>query len=381
MTAHVPHFKARVVTVFLLVAVPVLALGVALVLALGQARLRDGYGRHLEQVAQQTAASVDTYVLRRVLDLAQLARTPDLRRAAQASSAQPFDVAAVRQADAAWRAGQSVPPVAGGGAPLEARAFLSDTVSFDGTYRELVLTDRYGRLVAASRHAEGSWFGDEDWWQAVTSDGGRGRATMSDVRWDPRTKTYTVAIAVPVPEVTGESLAGVLRIVTDSPELLAAVGGVRLGATGEAMLLREDGSIVFSPPSAGVYRPVDQNARFFATEALRERLAALASGQPGTEGYFRAAAGKEQRVVGVARSSLQRQYPNIGWVVAVSKAEAELLAPVRALGWYLLAVIALVLFAVLVVALYFSERLGAPDVDVDMQLVEHPHPATASHIG
>jgi hypothetical protein len=375
MSAHVPHFKARVVTVFLLVAVPVLVLGVVLVLALGQARLRDGYGQHLAQVAQQTATSVDTYVLRRVLDLSQLARTPELRRAAQASSAQPFDRASVRQADLAWRAGQTAPPSGAAAAALEARTYLSDTVAFDGTYRELLLTDRVGRLVAASRHAEGSWFGDEDWWQAVTGDGGRGRTSMTDVRWDPRTKSYTIEIAVPVPEASGEALAGVLRVVADSPEMLAAVGGVTLGTTGQAVLLREDGSIAFSP------RPVDRNARFFASEPLREHLAALASGRPGVAGHFRAEAGGEPRVVGVARTSLQRQYPNIGWVVAVSQAEAELLAPVRVLGWYLLAVLALLAVAVLAVALYFSERLTAPTLDVDMDLVEHPHPATASHIG
>ena len=44
MTAHVPHLNQRVLTVFLLVSVPALIVGTALVLRIGQGRLGDSYG-------------------------------------------------------------------------------------------------------------------------------------------------------------------------------------------------------------------------------------------------------------------------------------------------------------------------------------------------
>ena len=51
MAPKVPRLNSRVLTVWLLVALPGLAVGVALVLAFGQARLSDSYAHHLQQLA------------------------------------------------------------------------------------------------------------------------------------------------------------------------------------------------------------------------------------------------------------------------------------------------------------------------------------------
>jgi hypothetical protein len=60
MSPKLPRIDLRVFTVFLVVALPVLAVGVILVLGSGQARLRDSYGRHLAEVARHTVAAVDS---------------------------------------------------------------------------------------------------------------------------------------------------------------------------------------------------------------------------------------------------------------------------------------------------------------------------------
>jgi hypothetical protein len=374
MTAHVPRFKARVLTVFLLVGLPILAVGIVIVLAIGQARLSASYGQHLQQVAQQTAAAVDAYVYRRILDVSLLGRSPDIRREAQSSSLRPLNIEAVRTIDETWQQSREVPPQHADVLTSPAARFLADLVSHDTIYREILLTDRYGRLVAASNKTSHYYQGDEDWWKATVEDGSRGRVTMTDVRWDDNARTHAIEIAVPVPEPGGDGLAGVLKIVADSRELLAMVGGVRLGATGEAVLLRENGSIVFSP------RQTDPNARYFATDALRDRVAVIQSGGPEAGGFFKANAPPDNSpwLVGLSASQLGRSYPNVAWIVAVSQAEEELLAPVRALGWYLLTVVAMVTIAVLALALYFSMRLAAPQVEEDLHLVDHP---AVSHVG
>jgi len=41
------------------------------------------------------------------------------------------------------------------------------------------------------------------------------------------------------------------------------------------------------------------------------------------------------------------------------------------MGWYLAALFAVALILVLLLALWFSMRLAAPQVDIDMALVEH----------
>jgi hypothetical protein len=374
MTAHVPRLKARVLTVFLVVGLPILAVGVGIVLAIGQSRLSDSYGEHLQQVAQQTAAAVDAYVYRRLLDAALLGRVPDLRREAEAGSSRPLNMEAARTLDAEWQQNKQGPPAALASTLTNPAArFLADVVSHDTIYREILLTDRYGRLVAASNRTSNYYQGEEDWWKAAAGDGLRGRVMMSDVRWDDSARTYAIEIAAPVQQLGGEGLVGIVKVVADSREMLATVGGVQLGGTGEAVLLRDDGSILFSR------RPVEPNARFFAAETLRDRVNVMRQGGPELGAHFRAQAPPDNShwIVGLAASQLSRSYPNVSWIVAVSQSEQELLGPVRALGWYLLTVLALVAVAVLALALYFSMRL-ATTVEEDLHLVEHP---SVSHVG
>jgi hypothetical protein len=154
--------------------------------------------------------------------------------------------------------------------------------------------------------------------------------------------------------------------------LLALVGGVQLGATGEAQLVRPDASIVFSR------RAVEPSARFFAADALRERVTRLASGAPLEGSYFAADASGQQMLVGMAPSQLSRSYPNVAWFVVVTQAADELAAPVASLGWYLLLTLALTAIAILIFALWFSMRLAAPPLEADMHLVQHP---AVMHLG
>lgn len=372
MSSYVPRLNRRVLTVFLLVGLPILAVGVAIVLALGQARLRDSYGYHLGQVAQQTAAAVDTYVYRRLLDVSLLGRTPELRRAAELANARPVDRAAVDRIDRAWQESHAAPPEVADVLTNPAAQFLADLVAHDQIYRELLLTDRYGRLVASSNVVSDYNQADEDWWISTFEDGTRGRATMTDVRWDESARRFAIEIAVPVPAPGRDGLAGVLKVVADSREMLAIVGGVQLGATGEATLLRDNGTVVFSR------RSLQPDARFFAADALAGRVVALREGGPQKALFFQARSDDDDQLVAIAPSQLASSYQNLSWIVAVNQSEAELLAPVRTLGWYLLMTLILTALAVVVLALWLSMRIAATPLSADMHLVEHP---AVMHVG
>lgn len=358
------RLNPRVLTVFLIVGLPLLALGVMVILWQGQARLTASQGEHLSQVAQQVASAVDAYVFRRTLDVSLVGRTPDLRAEAARGSAQPFsNEESARRArswpDAVW--------------DTAASRYLADLVVHDRIYREALLTDRYGRVVAASHRADIAFVGDEDWWKSAAENGQRGGVSITDVRWDEVTRTHILEVAVPVEAPDAETLAGILKVVVDSRELLALVGGVSLGSTGDAVLLRDNGSIVFSRHTS------DPNARFFARDALVARLDALRDLGPDAGTFFTSTAGDTLRVVGLASSQLGLSYPNLGWIVAVSQAEDELLAPVRSLGWYLLLLVVLLAAMVLGVALYFSMRLAVPTDEVaPLHLVDHP---VVGHVG
>ncbi len=372
MSAHLIRLNRRALTVFLLVSLPILILGVALVLTIGQTRLRDSYGRHLEDVARQTASAVDAYVFRRLVDVSLVGRSPDLRREVALASAQPLKMADVQALDKAWTAHEATKERA---ALLRTPAsrYLADLVAHDRIYHELLLTDRYGRLVAASEETSDYYQADEDWWTSAAGGDRSPGVSLTDVRWDDSSRAYAVEIAVPVYEPDSEVFAGLLKAVVDSRELLATVGGVQLGASGEAALLRQNGSIVFSRNIS------DPNARFFAVEPVRERADVLVAGGPQTGAHFQAAdAAGTPQIIGIAASQLGRSYPNVSWVVAVWQSDAELMAPLRLLGWYLLAVVAATVLTMLFGAMYVSLRLAAPQFAEDLHLVEH---AKVSHVG
>jgi hypothetical protein len=368
MPTQVPTLNRRVLTVILLVSVPVLLIGAAMVIGIGQMRLRQAQTAELQQVAAYTAAAVDAYVYRRILDGALLGRVPDVRRAAAAGNEQPYDEARTAETDRAWIADGAATAARLGLLKSPASEFLADLVRHDTVYREVLVTDLHGRLVAASNVTSDYFQADESWWYKAF-DSGRGRIHVSDVHRDESAQVYAFEIAVPVHAPGGEELAGIMKIVADSREMLASIAGVELGATTEALLVRPDGSIIFRRRSHA------EGDRFFAADLLRERLEDRARRHeaPDTLAYEARADDGTRRIVAIAPSQLWQSFPELPWLMVLSMELEELRAPFRSLVWYLVLVVALTAVALLAIALWLSLRLAAPPIDpaYDMHLVEH----------
>ena len=360
------RLNVRVFSAFLIVGVVMLAATSFFAIGIGQSSLRDALGEHMRRVADQTAAAVDTYVFRLVIDTSVLASVPAVREVALAGSQHPFDRQAATAADQVW---QQV------GIPLpdkeiglnKASAFLVEATRQNAIYKHLLLTDRFGRVVATSGSPGGFYYAEARWWKETFDDGTHGRLVVSDMPADPRAASRALEITAPVSNPADGQVTGVLRAVVDMREL-GAMLAVRMGSTGDAALLREDGSFVLA------HDEVAPNAQFFATDLLRERVASVKKGQPQSPLYFRASAAGGPRLVGVAVSQLKATFPHLSWLVAVSQAEDELFAPVRAQTTSLLIVLGLTVIAVLLFAVWYSMRLAAtPEPEeMDMHLTKHP---------
>jgi hypothetical protein len=367
MPSRIPPLNRRVLTVLVIVAVPILSLGARYVVANGQARVLETQSRELAQIAEYIASSTDAYVFRRIVDVAVIARVAEVRRAAQDASKDAFDQAKTDRLDQEWQKEHRPPASLAGLLTTGASRFVADVVKHDPLYREILVTDRHGRLVAASQVTTDYFQGDEGWWTQALDDGRRGRIFVSDVRRDESAGVYAFDIAVPIVSLDNDDIVGVMKVVASSQELLAGVGGLQLGSTGQTVLLREDGSIVYSQLTQ------EPGARFFAADALRERMAAART-DPESRIFFSApTSDRSERVVAVARSQLHRSFPNLSWLVAVSMAESELLEPLRPIVGSMLAVVGLTAVAVLIVALWVSMRLARPAVEpaLDLHLVDH----------
>jgi hypothetical protein len=129
----------------------------------------------------------------------------------------PLDVAKARETDTLWvsQPGQTAARL--GLLENTASQFLREIVNNDQVYREIIVTDREGRLVAASSATSDYIQSDETWWKEAFNDGTRGLVSVSDVLWDESTKSHAIEIAVPVTERPGERLVGVLKVVADAP--------------------------------------------------------------------------------------------------------------------------------------------------------------------
>lgn len=371
MAIRLPRVNVHVLTVFLVVGLPLFAIGAFLAVGTGQAQLRQSYGQHLAQVAEHAAAGLDAYIYRRIIDAAVVARVPDVRAAAAAGNAIPFDRGAATRLTPAWMSASGPASRSKDLAPKAnaAAKFFTDVAATDPLFRQILATDGYGRVVATLAPLGSYYVADEAWWKEAHGDGQRGRTTVSDIIWDPRARAYSVGIAAPITESPSGGVSGVLRVMMDAREMLAMVGDIQLGMSGNAFLLRDDGSVVFSR------WPGTSSQQFFAADLLRERLAATRdANQP--ERLYLAARGEDGtgQMIGLARSQLGLTYPHLSWLVAVSQADDEMFAPVTRTAWNLLLVLALVAVAVLGFTLWDSRRLAARPaaMDSDLQLVQHP---------
>jgi hypothetical protein len=358
------HVNYRVLAIVLIVALPALAIGSLLVLGTGQSRLREAYGQQLTQLAERTAAAADAYVFRRIIDVAILAKVPTVADAAASGSLAPSDPEAVRELDRQWQLESAPPPTLAGLYDTAASRFLRDVTRSDPIYSEVLLTDRHGALVAASGVTSDYLQADEPWWNEANS---TGQVSVGDVQWDESARVFAINIAVPVLDPVSQLPIGVLKAAANVRELFAAISGLQSGEGAEPVLLRTDGSIVFSRQSA------DPNARFYAIELLREQLQTIQPGDPDYQLFFRAQSREQSpQLVAIASTQLAQSYPQLPWLVAVSASEAELFAPVREQARNLLLWFATMAVVALVIVLALSIRVAVPrNESMEMHLVEH----------
>jgi hypothetical protein len=364
MSHRLHGINYRVFTTLLLIGLPVLVVASFLVLENGRAKLRDAFGLKLSQRAEQSASAIDAYVYRRIVDVSMLARVPEVRAEAERANLRPVVSGQAAEMDRAFAAVDVKRPAVVAILGTPASKYFADITRQDPIYREILLTDRAGRLISASNITSDYDQSDEDWWKRVMADPTRGEATLSDVRWDDSARIYAMEIAVPV-SGQDERPAGVLKIVADIREMLASVAGMDIGRDGEAMLVRRNGTIVFSRQA------VQPSARFFGADRLKERLDAAESSGPSRLFFTADSADGASQLIGVATSQLSSTYPHLPWVVVAWQPESELLAPVQSLYRSLLLVLALTAICVIGLAFWFSLKLSRPPMGIDMALVPH----------
>lgn len=124
--------------------------------------------------------------------------------------------------------------------PISTR--LSHVQHEDNRVVEVLLTDRFGQLIAATGRTTDYYQGDEDWWRR-SFNAGAGQMYIPPVSYDESSHTWSVDICLPIRHE--RAVVGVVKIVVDVSRWLGPNGGTVGNVDAELMLVRiDDGRII-----------------------------------------------------------------------------------------------------------------------------------------
>ena len=234
---------------------PVLAIAIAMhgvwrIQSEGGRPNRDG----LSNIAERVARLVEAYVARTVTITGIIAASPSVNDAAAHASAVPRDDGAVTTDDEDWT--KRTPRGLGLQKQIDdhpASLFFKYVTDAPGSaYREILVADALGRLVAASNRTDDLDQRNDAWWlvdldhtppscrQATTA-----CVTILDVQLDTSTGFYGFEVIVPILSPAGKPV-GVLKAVIDPAELNELLGLTNLSPSHRVSLIRRDGSPVLA---------------------------------------------------------------------------------------------------------------------------------------
>lgn len=191
----------------------------------------------------------------------------------------------------------------------------------DARFAEVLVTDRFGQLVAATARTTDYYQADEEWWLRAYNDG-RGRVYIPPISYDDSAGLWSVDLCVPVRR--GEEVVGVAKAVLDVSQWVAF--GREVGERqASIMLVQADGTVVSRRETA----PLTRRAEHWQ--------GAIADGR---EAGWRATPNGE--IQGFAPIRLRGRLFDVdvvapSWVVVAYVGESEVLGDVRWLSGIALA--------------------------------------------
>ncbi|UCF39026.1 MAG: cache domain-containing protein, partial [Acidobacteriota bacterium] len=219
------------------------------------------------------------------------------------------------------------------------------------SFREIMVTDRYGRLVAASSKASDYYQADENWWRVAYLEG-EGQRFISDVVYDESARVYCIEIAEPIRNPTSGGVVGIIKTIVDSDTLFGMLDSSRYRESTVAVLVREDGTIVSDPGSSEVYPFIEQ---IKAERALNRS-------------YLAAPSGKPEVFLGLPTLSVKDRLPELGWTLVIQAPYEDVVFPIRDLKRWFLYIVIFSVSLVIILSLVFTWILSKPIVEIDPHL-------------
>ncbi|HQE91216.1 MAG TPA: GAF domain-containing protein [Anaerolineae bacterium] len=222
------------------------------------------------------------------------------------------------------------------------------------TYGEVLITDRYGGLVAATRRTTDYYQADEDWWQAVYA-GGRGAFYIGQPAYDESAGYIAVNLAVPIYSPQNRVLIGVLRSTLNMDLIYQAMkpwGETTVTLVNEDRVILADSNpqrVGQSIPSSWPVRTGSIGATWL--EARDDAGQVLLIGRAATA---------DAAVDGEMAAAIRP----LGWSLFIYQPQAVALAPLTRAIWLDVGVAILLVLLAALAAVLISRRLVNPLVQI-----------------
>ncbi len=362
----------KLLTGLIVVIVPLSVVGLYLT-SNADSSLQQTVGMHFRIIAQTDAAAASQFIRDRIIDVSAIGGDPDIVDAVTAANrayggiSEEAIAARIQKIEGQW-ATPNTDFLVKDMMSSRASRWLQRQRTLNRRLLKIIVADENGAAVAATEKPLHYVEADQEHWQAVYA-GGKGAVNVTDVRYDERTQSDYVQIAVPVLEEGSGRFVGIVSALVDISGLFSAFGQQQLGRTGLILLVKGSGIIVNAPN-------VTPDLRLMSEEftAVRDALGTLEGRQAG---YVTAAMRNEERIVGFADTGLKRSLPNLDWLILVSQSEREALAPVRTLEHFAFLMVVLGLLMLTVLLAYFWTHREQELADLEVLETHRPSPGKA----
>jgi hypothetical protein len=363
----------KLLTGLIVVIVPLSVVGLYLT-SNADSNLQQTVGMHFRTIAQTDAAATSQFVRDRIIDVSAIAGEPSIVDAVTAANrsyagiSEEAIAARIQKIEGQWDTPNADLLVKD---MMSSRAsrWLQQQRTLNPRLLKIIVADENGAAVAATGKPLQYVKADQEHWQAVYA-GGKGAVTVTDVRYDERSQSDYVDIAVPVLEEGSGRFVGVVSALVDISGLFSAFGQQQLGRTGRVLLVKGSGIIVNAPN-------VTPDLRLMSEEftAVRD---ALGTPEGRQAGYVTVAMRNGERIVGFADTRLKRSQANLDWLILVSQSEREALGPVRTLEHFAFLMVVLGLLMLTVLLAYFWTHREQELANLEVLEIQKPSRGKAS---
>lgn len=214
-------------------------------------------GMQLVTLGDQALIRAGDQVEEAVKLLETLAKTPSIVAAVEQANVDRADwsVENISQQDKAWtEADPSIEATVKEIAGNEISSYLIDFRSTNPENVEIFVTDELGLNIAMTNKTSDFLQADEAWWISTFANG-HGFNYLGSVEYDESSDVYAMKIGVPVIDPDTHEAIGVLRGTLDISLLMNALGNVRVGRTGNIVLIDSKGVVLYSRLPAQIMKP------------------------------------------------------------------------------------------------------------------------------